>query len=588
MTAREESSTPEKRVPPFRVLTLARRETRRLAAGMVFLVIASSASLVYPQAIRWLLDEALGARDVTVVDQTALLMTLVLAVQAVAGATRYHLFTTAGERIVASLRRELYAALLRQDVAFFDARRTGELTSRLASDTAVLQNTVSVNVSMALRNAVTAIGGIALLVYTSPRLASVMIVVVPPVALGAVAYSRRIRRLSREVQDAVAAANEVAEESLAGLRTVRTFAAEKLEEARYGVAVERSLDIAERRVRTGAVFVAIVSFCALGAGSLVLWYGGRLVLEGVLSVGALTSFLVYTGFVALSLGALADLWADLARASGAATRIFEILDRVPAMPSTGGRRPREVRGSVRLEDVVFEYPTRPGARVLDHIDLELRAGETVALVGASGAGKTTIAALLSRLYDPNEGRITLDGVDIRDLDPEWLRHTVGVVPQEPILFSTSIEENVRYGYPAASQAEVEAACRAANAHDFIERFPERYATRVGERGVTLSGGQKQRVAIARALLEDPRILVLDEATSALDAESEHLVKEALDRLVEGRTVLVIAHRLSTVMDADRVVVLDGGRVVESGDHHSLMEQGGLYKKLVERQLGAAA
>lgn len=588
MSAPSSEAPKNVRASPWRLMGLARSERPRLIGGTVFLIISSAAALVYPQAIRWLLDEALGQRDLEVVDWVAIWMTVALGVQAIASSIRYQLFTSAGERIVAKLRADLYAAILRQEIAFFDVRRTGELTSRLQADTQVVQNAVSVNVSMVLRNAATAIGGIALLVWTSPRLASVMLVVVPPVAIGAVLWGRYIRKLSTDSQDALAQASEVAEESLAGIRTVRAFGAEGLESRRYGEANDRSLALGIRRVNYGSFFVGIVSFSALGAGSLVLWYGGRLVIADELSVGSLTSFLVYTLMVAMSVGALSDLWIQLARATGAATRLFEIVDREPAIPLSGGERIDGVRGEVRFEDVHFVYPARADVEVLKGIDLALEPGQSVAVVGSSGAGKSTIASLLTRLYDPTTGRVTLDGQDLRQLDPEWLHRVVGVVPQEPILFSTSIAENVRYGRPDASDAEVEDACRAAHAHAFVTAFPEGYKTRVGERGVALSGGQRQRVAIARALLQDPRILILDEATSALDAESEHLVQEALELLTKGRTVLIIAHRLSTVMGADRVLVLDGGRVVESGDHHSLMEQGGIYKRLVERQLGAAA
>jgi ATP-binding cassette subfamily B protein len=327
----------------------------------------------------------------------------------------------------------------------------------------------------------------------------------------------------------------------------------------------------------------VASFASYAAAALVFWYGGRLVLQGQMTVGQLTSFLIYTLIVAFSMGGLADLWADFMRATGAAERVFELLDRVPAIPPSGGAQPAVARGAVALAGVHFAYPTRPDMVVLASVDLTIAAGEVVALVGSSGAGKSTVAALLLRFYDPQGGEVLFDGHDVRTLDPRWLRAHIGTVAQEPILFSTTVAENIRYGRPGASDADVEDAARAANAHSFVTGFPERYQTLVGERGVQLSGGQKQRVAIARALLKDPRVLVLDEATSALDAESEHLVREALERLMRGRTTLIIAHRLSTVKGADRVVVLDGGRIVQSGPHNRLVDEDGLYRRLVERQ-----
>ena len=569
-----------------RLLGLARTEWRNITLGCVCLAIGSVTTLAFPQALRFILDEALGRRDPAVVDKAALAMVVVLAVQAAAGSLRYVLFTVAGERIVTRLRENVYRAILRQEIAFFDSRTTGELTSRLASDTTVLQNTVSVNVSMALRNAVTVIGGIGALVWTSPKLTAVMLLVVPPVAVGAVLYGRRVRKLSREVQDALASASEVAEETIGGMRTVRSFAAEAAEVARYGRAVERSFQLARVRAVTGGVFVGAASLGAFMAAAAVLWYGGHLVLDGAMSVGQLTSFFVYTLVVAFSLAAVSDVWADFMKASGAGARIFELLDRTSPMTSAG-ERPESAHGAVTFEDVSFRYPARPDAQVLSHVSLSLRPGEVVALVGSSGSGKSTIAALLARLYDPESGRVLLDGRDLKELDPDWLRGQVGAVAQEPLLFSRSIADNIRYARANATDADVEQAARTANAFDFVKGFPEGFDTKVGERGVQLSGGQKQRIAIARAVLKDPRILVLDEATSALDAESEHLVKEALDRLMKGRTTLVIAHRLSTVVDADRVVVLDHGKIVQQGDHRSLLAEEGLYKRLVEKQFVAA-
>ncbi|MEI8256703.1 MAG: ATP-binding cassette domain-containing protein, partial [Deltaproteobacteria bacterium] len=397
----------------------------------------------------------------------------------------------------------------------------------------------------------------------------------------------RVRKLSRDVQDALADASQVAEESIAGIRTVRSFAAEAIERARYGRSVDASYSIARHRVISTGTFMGFATFLGYAAAAMVLWYGGRLVVAGRLTVGGLTSFLVYTIMVAFSLGSLSELWSDVMKAAGAAERVFALLDQPPTMSAGGAVRVEQIEGAIAFEQVVFAYPTRPDAPVLHGLDVTITAGEVVALVGPSGAGKSTIASLLSRLYDPDAGRITLDGRDLRDYDPDWLRRRVGVVSQEPILFSSTIRENIRYGRPDATDAEIEDAARAANAHDFVTRFPRGYDTPVGERGVQLSGGQKQRVAIARAVLKNPRILVLDEATSALDAESEHLVQEALDRLMTGRTTLVIAHRLSTVVGADRVLVLDGGRLVQSGSHRGLMGEDGLYRRLVERQFVAA-
>ena len=562
-------------------------------AGTLFLALATGATLLYPQAIRLVIDGALGRESRILgsgpglLDRAAVALGALALVQGAATALRHALFALAGERVVARLRREVHRHILDQEIAFFDERRTGELTSRLAADTATLQNAVSANVSMALRNLAIVLGGIGFLLYTSPVLTLLMLSVAPAVAAGAVVYARRIRRLSRDAQDALASAGEIAEESISGIRTVRSFDAEEREAARYGGAIQRAFALARRRVLAGSTFLAGAMTGAYLAVALVLWYGGRLVARDALSVGGLTSFLVYALFVATSLWTLADLWADFHRALGAAERVFELLDRVPRLPTQGGAVPARVEGHLSLESVRFSYPARPDVPVLRGLDLDIRPGEVVALVGPSGAGKSTVAALVARLYDPDRGRIRLDGRDLRELDPHWLRQRIGAVSQEPILFSTTVADNVRYGRPQASDAEVEAAARAANAHEFITRFPRGYSTPVGERGVQLSGGQKQRVAIARAVLKDPRILLLDEATSALDAESEYLVKEALERLMAGRTTLVIAHRLSTVMGADRVVVLEAGQVVQLGSHASLLREDGPYRRLVERQFAAA-
>ena len=568
-------------------MTLAKPQWRSLVLGTVYLAVGSAMSLWYPQLIRQIIDQSLGTGGTAAVDRAALLMLVIFLVDGIATALRYRTFTLIGERVVTDLRQRLFRRLLEQEIAFFDAHRTGELTNRLASDTTVLQNAVSVNISMALRNVASVVGGVGLLTYTSPRLTLIMLVIVPFVSLGAAFFGRQVRGLARKTQDALASTGDVAEEVLSSMRTIRAFAAEDVESARYARSVEAAFDITKERIRYVAWFTGGATFAGYGAIAVVLWYGGHLVIAGSMTVGQLTSFLLYTLIVAFSLGTLASLWTDFMRAIGATERVFELLDRVPSMPTAGGTRLAQVRGEIKFEHVHFSYPTRSQAGVLQDVSLHVAPGEVVALVGPSGAGKSTIAALLARLYDVGSGTITLDDTPLTQLSPDWLRQQVGSVAQEPVLFSTSIADNIRYGKTDATREEVHEAARAANAHDFIIGFPEGYDTAVGERGVQLSGGQKQRVAIARAVLKNPHILVLDEATSALDAESEHLVKEALERLMHGRTTLIIAHRLSTVKDADRVIVMDHGRVAQTGNHAALMLEGGLYKRLVERQFANA-
>jgi ATP-binding cassette, subfamily B, bacterial MsbA len=526
----------------------------------------------------------LGNATAADLDRIALVLVIVFVLNAVTAYVRVYQLAYVGEGVVADLRRDLFAHLLSLSVRFFEERKTGEITSRLTSDIATIQAAVSNVLVQLVSQSVSLVGGVVVLFVINARLTLVMLAVLPAVIVAAAVFGRRLRRISTAFQDQLAAANARAEEAIVGVRVVQSFTAERFEARRYADAIAETFDSALRRARVRALFVpSVFTAFFLGIG-LVLWFGGRLALAGDLPPGDLITFLLLTVTVAGSIGAFTGLYSQVQEAVGASRRVFELLDTAPdlsepAAPVALG----DPRGEVAFEGVRFRYGDRGDDWVLDGIDLVAHPGEVVALVGPSGAGKSTLVTLISRFHDPVEGRITLDGIDLRDLDPRALRSQVGVVPQETLLFSGSIADNVRYGRPEASDAEVEAAAAAANADGFVRAFPDGYATVVGERGVKLSGGQRQRIAIARALLKDPRILVLDEATSSLDSESEALVQAALDHLMRGRTTFVIAHRLSTVLNADRIVVIDRGRIVQAGRHAELLARGGLYADLYERQ-----
>jgi len=587
--AKEKAKTKTKFEPRLarQILALAKPETKTLVIASLFLALGSAMSLIYPQAVRTIVDEALSTKNLEKVNSWAGIILAVSLIQAIAAAIRYFLFTIAGERTVVRLRERLYSHILSQETAFFDFNRTGELMSRLSSDCAVLQNAVSVNISMALRNVVGAIGGLILLIYTSPSLALLVLLVIPPVALSAGLYGRRIRGFSKKAQDSLADASTVAEETISGLRTVRAFAQEQYEQNRYSKSLATALSAARSRILQIGWFMGIASAFGYASVAGVLWYGGHLVVSGRMSVGDLTQFLLYLMVVAFSVAALGGLWGDFMSAMGAAQRVFDVLNRQPAFSNASGVRLQNVVGEVEFQNVGFQYPTRTDLAVLKNVSFRAKPGQVVALVGPSGSGKSTIASLLIRLYDTSSGDVKIDGASIKDLEPDWLRKQIAIVSQEPILISASIEENIRYGREDATHDEVIEAAKIANAYDFIKGFPEGLQTLVGERGIQLSGGQKQRVAIARAVLKDPKILILDEATSALDTESEFQVQEALNRLMKGRTTIVIAHRLATIRNADLILVLENGQVLESGRHDELVHKPeSLYLKLIQKQVFA--
>ncbi len=555
-----------------------------MVGALAGVVVSAALGLVFPMIMGGLVDSALESAGSTgELDRIAYLLLGVFVVQAVFNYLRIYALDVVGEGVVADLRRSVYDRVVRLPVPFFDQRLTGEITARLTSDAAVVQATVSSSLAQVLSQTITLIGGVTLLIVLSPVLSLSVLSFLPLVIIAATVFGRRLRRISTEFQDLVAEANALADESIASIRVVKWFGAEADVINHYDRAIRDSYRTALRRARYRAVFVPLVTFVAFSTLALVLWAGGRLVLAGDLTAGELVSFLLYTLTVAGAIGTFTGLYSQLQEALGASQRIFELIGEVPEGHAGDAVEPDQRVGSIAYDGVDFVYPGRD-LRVLDGIDLEVAPGETVALVGPSGAGKSTLTQLLPRFADPTHGTVSVDGVDVRLQDLESLRATMAAVPQETELFSGTIAENLRVARPGATDEELVAAASSANAHDFISSFPDGYDTVVGERGVQLSGGQRQRVAIARAVLADPRILILDEATSSLDAEAEGLVQEALDRLMVGRTTIVIAHRLSTVQAADRILVLAAGAVVEEGTHDELVAAGGLYKELSARQL----
>ena len=540
--------------------------------------------LAFPLVVRELLDAAFLAEDSAVLNRIAIGLLLLFAVLAVINFSQSYLTASVSEKVVADLRRDIFGALVYQPPGFFANRRVGELSSRLASDSGLIQGVLRFGVPEIIRQVTFLIGALVLVTITNPRLTLVTLTAIPFAALVGWFFGRRVRRLSTNIQDRLADAVARAEQVFTQIRTVQSFTRESYENEAYVGAVNRARDEGLRRAMARASLTGAVTFAAFGAIVGVLWVGGRLVLDGALSPGTLVAFLLYAVTISGAITSLAGFWANLQEAAGAARRIFEILDHPVAIesPTAPRRLPTPVRGVVRYEGVTFRYePHLP--RVLDGIDLVLDEGVTVALVGISGSGKSTLASLIPRFFDVEEGSVTVDGIDVREMALDDLRTRIGIVPQEPMLFGGTVRENLLYGNLKASQAEIEEVSLAAHAADFIETFPDGYDQVVGERGVTLSAGQRQRIAIARVMLERPNVLILDEASSSLDSESEELIQDALERLMGGRTTLVIAHRLSTVIRSDRILVLDEGRIVDEGSHRDLLERSEVYDRLYRRQ-----
>jgi len=562
----------------------------RVALALLSLLVAAGTVLAFGACLRALIDRGFAQGRPDVLNYALASLLAVAVVLAIASGARFYLVSWLGERVVGDLRRDLFAHVVRLGPAWFEVKRSGDVMSRISADAQLIEQVIGSSASVALRNTLMCIGGVAMLVITNPKLALLVLAVVPLVVAPIILFGRKVRALSREAQARMADMVSEGGETLDAVRTVQAFAQEDRAAKRFGEATERTFAAARERIARRAVMTTLVIFIVFAAVGFLLWMGGHDVISGRISAGDLSAFVFYAVLVASSGGAISETIGDLQRAAGAAERLAELGAEPPAIVEAVNPipLPKPVQGSVRFEEVSFRYPTRPDSLALHRFDLSVAPGETVAIVGPSGAGKTTVFNLLLRFYDPESGTIRVGGVDIRDLGFADLRGALAIVPQEPVLFTTSVADNIRYGRPDAADAEVRAAAEAASALSFIEALPQGFDTHLGARGVRLSGGQRQRIAIARALLRDPAILLLDEATSALDAESELAVQQALDRLMHKRTTLVIAHRLATVQKADRIVVVDRGRVVDVGRHVDLVRRDGLYARLAELQFNLSA
>jgi ATP-binding cassette subfamily B protein len=576
--------TPKAKLGTLRALwPFVRQHAGLFSAWLLALAVASAATLSLPVAFRQMIDN--GFTDGANINRAFLFLFVVAVVLALASAARFYFVSLLGEKVVADLRGQLYGHLIGLDAEFHDRSRSGELVSRLSADSELLRTVVATSMSVALRSSVTVIGSLAMLFVTSPRLAAFALIGIPLAVLPIVLGARRLEKASRASQDRVADANTLASETLGAVRTVQAHAREPYERGRFGAAIATAVETARKRIRAQAWVTAAAITLIFGAITLVLWSGAHDVIDRTMSAGTLGQFVLYALIGGGSVGALAEVWNELQRAAGGMGRIAELLNETPAIraPATPRTLPVPVKGEIHFDAVSFHYPSRPDLPALDDFTLAVSPGETVALVGPSGAGKSTVFSMLLRFHDAQSGSVRIDGVDLRELDPAQLREHIALVPQQPTIFAASAAENIRYGKLDATDAELQAAAEAAEADDFLRELPEGFDSQLGERGARLSGGQQQRIAIARALLKDAPILLLDEATSALDAQSERAVQHALERLMEGRTTLVIAHRLATVLKADRIVVMDRGRIVAQGTHEALLAQDGLYAELARLQ-----
>jgi ATP-binding cassette subfamily B protein len=561
---------------------------RILGGALAALLVAASAQLALPVALRHLIDQGLAVRDAETINRYFIAFLAAAVVFGAFAALRFYLVMWLGERVVADIRNAVYARVIRMDPSFFEITRTGEVLSRLTADTTTVQSIAGFGISITLRSALTLIGSLIMLIATSPTLTLMIVVLMPLIVGPLLILGRRVRRLSRDSLDRVADASALAGETINAVQTVQAFTLEDLHTRRFRDAVEQSFRVAVRRIRVRGVLTALATTLVFGAITLVLWIGAHQVLAGTLTFGQLTQFLLFAGYMGIAAASLSEMWGEVQRGAGAMERLVELEQAMPTIqaPPSPLTFPTPSRGHIRFDGITFRYPSRPDSAALADFTVTVEPGETVAFVGPSGAGKTTTFQLLLRFYDPSTGRILIDGVDISKARPEDVRGLVGLVPQDTVLFGASARENIRYGRPEATDGEIEAAARAAAADEFIRELPQGYDTFLGERGTRLSGGQRQRIAIARAILKNPPILLLDEATSSLDAHSERLVQQALERLMQARTTIIIAHRLATVLKADRIIVMNQGRVVASGSHSQLLLKSPLYARLAELQFGA--